>query len=133
MMTAEADHRSTMTRVLDWWIATRERWARMAELNALPHDELERVAADFGVSTAELLEASSRPDGTEGLLERRLAALDLTQEEIWKLSPMLLRDLQRTCSGCAERRRCKEDMEESALAPGWESYCPNAGTLRTLT
>jgi len=24
-------------------------------------------------------------------------------------------------------------MAISALEPGWESYCPNSGTLRTLT
>lgn len=124
---------SPISRVLDWWIATRDRWARMAELNALPPDELARVASDFGVSTSELLEASARPDGTQDLLERRLAVLDLDPEEIWKLSPMLLRDLQRTCGSCAERQRCKDDMEISPLAPGWESYCPNSGTLRTLS
>ncbi len=123
---------SPISRVLDWWIATRDRWARMAELNTLPPDELARVAADFGVSTSELLEASARPDGAQGLLERRLAALKLDPEEIWKLSPMLLRDLQRTCGNCTERQRCKDDMEISPLAPGWESYCPNSGTLRTL-
>lgn len=125
-------HPSTMSRVLDWWIATRDRWARMAELHALPPEELQRVASDFGVSTSELLEASGRSDRTQGLLEKRLAALNLDPEEIWKLSPMLLRDLQRTCSSCSERQRCTDDMELSALAPGWESYCPNSGTLRTL-
>lgn len=127
------DRRSTMCRVLDWWNATRDRWAGMAQLRAMPADELERVAADFGMSSAELLEASERPGGTLELLERRLAGLHLDPEEIWKLSPMLLRDLQRTCSKCSERSRCRSDMAVSPLAPGWESYCPNSGTLRTLS
>lgn len=127
------EHRSPVSRVLDWWLATRDRWARMAELRSLPSCELERVAADFGVSSAELIEASARPDATHELLDRRLAALGLSDEEIWKLSPLLLRDLQSTCSRCPDRKRCADDMEISPLAPGWESYCPNAGTLRTLT
>lgn len=129
----EHPHRSPMNRVLDWWLATRDRWARMAELRDLPAGELDRVAADFGVSRAELVDAAQRPDGTQVLLDRRLAALGLTHDEIWRLSPMLLRDLQRTCSRCPEQQRCAEDMAISPLAPGWESYCPNSGTLRTLT
>lgn len=127
------EHPSAIARVLGWWSSTRERWARLAELQELSSDELGRVAADFGVSPAELLEVSSRHDYTPELLERRLAALNLDPEEIRLLSPLLLRDLQRTCATCAERQRCKDDMNESPLAAGWESYCPNSGTLRTLT
>src|SRR5262245_51738162 len=126
--------RSAVRLVFDWWIATTTRWAREAELRALPPEELHRVAADFGVSTSELLEASARPQGSHELLDRRLVALDLTPDAIWEISPAVLRDLQRTCSACPERERCKDDMDEiSPLAPGWESYCPNSGTLRTLT
>ena len=131
--TDESDGRSALGRTLDWWHETRERWAQLAELRDLPPAELERVAADVGVSAAELMELSTRPEGTQGLLERRLAALHLDPEEIRKLSPMLLRDLQRTCGGCTERQRCRDDMAVSPLAPGWESYCPNSGTLRTLS
>src|SRR5262249_14793513 len=116
-----------------WWITRTAQWGRAAELRTLPPGELDRIAADLGVSTAELLEASERPHGTHELLDRRLAALGLAPDDIWKLSPAVLRDVQRTCCACPERERCKDDMEISALAPGWESYCPNSGTLRTLT
>ncbi len=127
-----APGRLTVSGVREWWIATRGHWARMAELRELPPGELERVAADFGVSSAELLDASRRNDSTPGLLERRLAALELDPEEIWKLSPVLLRNLQRTCSTCPERRRCKDDMATSPLVSGWDSYCPNADSLLPL-
>lgn len=135
-MTNTANHNeqhSMFSRVLDWWSSTRDRWAHMAELQRLPHDELERVACDFGVTPSELLAAAGQPDMTHELLDRRLAALGLSEQEIWRLSPMLLRDLQRTCAGCPDRQQCKDDMKISPLEPGWESYCPNSGTLRTLT
>ena len=125
--------RSAIGRALDWWHEARERWARLDELRNLQPEQLELMAADVGVSPAELLEFAARANGTQGLLERRLAALQLDPEEIRKLSPMLLRDLQRTCSRCSEQQRCKDDMALSPLAPGWDSYCPNAGTLRTLS
>lgn len=129
----DREHRSPLSRVLDWWHETRERWARLAELRNLPPDELGRVASDLGVSSAELLEASSRPDLTPDLLGRRLAALGLDPDEIFRISPVLLRELERTCYRCEDRERCRDDMAVSPLMPGWESYCPNSGTLRTLT
>ena len=131
--THESDSRSILGQVLNWWSEARERWARLAELRTLPAEELGRIAADVGLSTAELLDVSAQPAGTLELLERRLAALHLDAEEIRQLSPLLLRDLQRTCAMCTEQQRCKDDMAISPLAPGWESYCPNSGTLRTLT
>lgn len=129
----EIHSHSILDQVLDWWLSTRDRWARMAELQMLPPGELERVASDFGVSSTELLSAASRPDGDHQLLDLRLAALGLEPSQIEKLSPLLLRDLRRTCASCPEQQQCKDDMALSPLAPGWESYCPNSGTLRTLT
>lgn len=123
---------SPVARLIGWWSATREQWARMAELRDLPPGELERVACDVGVSANDLLEVATHPEGTMGLLEKRLAALDFAPEEIRELSPMLLRDLQRTCTMCQSKKRCIDDMEHSPLEPGWESYCLNSDTLRTI-
>lgn len=30
------------------------------------------------------------------------------------------------------KQRCLDDMMEGVNPPGWESYCPNSGTIRTL-
>src|SRR5687768_4150535 len=72
-------------------------------------------------------------DNWQALLERRLASLHLNPEEIRKISPLLLADLQRTCAHCSDKKRCLHDFKVSANPEGWESYCPNAGTLKTLT
>lgn len=66
------------------------------------------------------------------LLGRKLAALGLKAEEIEALSPAVLEDLKRNCRACPDRQRCIDDMAVDPLAPGWESYCPNSGTLSTL-
>ena len=115
-----------------WWHEARDRWRRMGELSQMEPHELNRLAGELGMTSEELYRTAQMPAGQTLLLERRLAALDLTPEGIRALSPLLLADLQRTCSACAEKSRCAADMEESALAAGWESYCPNAGTLATL-
>lgn len=72
------------------------------------------------------------PDGLPVLLERKLAALGLSPKDIETWSPALLDDLKRNCRDCPDRQRCMDDMAIDPLAPGWESYCPNSGTLASL-
>ena len=124
---------TVLGRALDWWGHSRARWARLNEIDYLSPDEIAWLAEDVGLGRDEFVRVVHKPDGTAGLLARRLAALGLDADEILKLSPQLLGDLQRTCAGCPEKGRCADDMSDDPTAPGWESYCANAGTLRTLT
>ena len=119
--------------MLDWWGNSRIRWARLQEIDLLSPDEIAWMAQDIGLAIDEFLRVVRQPSGVPGLLERRLAALELHPEDIRKLSPLLLADLQRTCACCSEKNRCADDMAEDPNLAGWESYCPNSGTLRTLT
>ncbi len=70
--------------------------------------------------------------GTPVLLEWRLTALRLNPRDIGFAYPEVLADLQTTCASCSVKRRCLDDMMDSINPPGWESYCPNSGTIRTL-
>jgi hypothetical protein len=122
-----------LARALDWWHNARARWQRLGELNRLSGDDIDRLAQDVGLNSSEFLRMAVKPDGTKLLIERRLAALHLDPEDIRKLSPLLLRDLMVTCARCSEKDRCAADMALDPNPEGWESYCPNSGTLRTLT
>ena len=124
---------SVLGRVRDWWSQSRARWARLNEIDGLSPEEIAWMAEDIGLAHDEFLHALRQPGGPAGLLDRRLAALGLDPEEIRKLSPELLGELQRTCASCSEKKRCADDMAENPNPAGWESYCPNSGTLRTLT
>jgi uncharacterized protein YjiS (DUF1127 family) len=124
---------SPLVRLMDWWHEARQRWARLHELDQLDAGELSHLAEDVGVSPDDLVRLARQPDAPALLIEKRLAMLSLDPEEIRKLSPLLLRDLYRTCALCSEKARCADDMAEAPLDPGWKSYCPNSGTLRTLT
>ena len=126
-------HPSVLGRVLDWWGNSRVRWARLQEIDLLNPDEIAWMAEDIGLASDEFLHVVRQPSGIAGLLERRLAALELDPEDIRKLSPLLLLDLQWTCACCTEKKRCAGDFAEDPNPPDWESYCPNADRLRTLT
>lgn len=128
---------STSSQVLqsaiDWWNGVRPLWSRVEDVDRLKPEEVERLASEIGVTREEFLGLICRPGGSVDLLHRRLAGLGLDVEEIARISPLLLADLERTCAACADRGRCVADMAEGGPLPdGWESYCPNAGTLKTL-
>ncbi len=126
-------HSSVAVRLFEWWHEARDRWARLHDIDRWGADEIAQVADDVGLPDVELLRVAREANGTPELLARRLRALNLDPEEIRALSPLLLADLKRTCANCTEKQRCADDMAENPNPPGWESYCPNAGTLRTLT
>lgn len=117
---------------LTWWNSVRDRWQRIHELDDLSPDEVDRLAAEVGLDADHLKRVVQEPDGVPVLLGRRLIALDLDVSEIRALAPLLMRDLERTCSTCGDKKRCSRDFDAADRPADWERYCPNAATLRSL-
>ena len=122
----------TVKAALAWWHGVRERWQMMGELDALNSEEVERLAHEVGLHPEDLRRIAREPDGVPVLLGRRLTALNLDPSEIRALAPHLMRDLERTCATCGDKKRCRRDFDAAMSPSGWESYCPNAGTLRAI-
>jgi len=111
----------------DWIAALRN----AVELDRIDPHELDRLAADAGVSTAELRSLSAAWPNSAALLDRRLAQLGLT--EAAHADRAVYRDMQRVCSRCRAKGRCEYDIDTDPGNAIWEHYCPNVGTLRGLT
>ncbi len=124
--------RSVVAHALAWWRDARRRWNNLHQLSMLPDHEVSRIAGEVGMNAGDFMRVAEMPDGAAQLLDRRLAALKLQPDEIREISGLLLADLQRTCSMCADKARCADDMAVDPLAAGWQSYCPNAGNFETL-
>ena len=101
-----------------------------SELDRFERNELNRIAADAGISVAELRDLSRKTPGSAALLDRRLAVLGLT--ETANVQPAVLRDLQRVCTQCKSKGRCSHDLDRDPSDPVWKWYCPNAETLLSL-
>jgi hypothetical protein len=125
-------HSAVLLHAVEWWREARVRWRRLRELHQMSHEEIERIAHELGMSPVDFLRVACEPDNMPMLLERRLAALRLSAWEIHAVSPLLVADLKRNCSDCSESQRCEADMRVDPLIEGWESYCPNSDTLKTL-
>lgn len=72
------------------------------------------------------------PSRTPTLLQWRLTALGLNPVDLAQCCPDILQNLKTTCAQCTDKQRCLDDMMDYVNPPGWESYCPNSSTLRTL-
>ena len=90
------------------------------------------MARDLSISVPELRKLASLGPQSADLLLRRMAALDLDNKEVSEIAPQTLREMQRTCALCSNKRLCARDLARDADGPAWENYCPNAATLKVL-
>jgi len=129
-----------MSRASNAFAKLRNRWARalsthraLAELAACPPQELDRIAADIGLSPGELRRSTSCHLGPSELMPRRLRALGLDPEFVRHAEPELFRDLGRVCANCTAWRRCKRDLARGDVQAGMSAYCLNSATIDLLT
>jgi len=93
--------------------------------------EADNIARDVGLSTGDLYAVARAPADAADQLQARLQALHLDQAALQRNEP-IIRDLERTCTVCGEKRRCERDLAQHRDDPVWQSYCPNAPTLQAL-
>jgi hypothetical protein len=43
-----------------------------------------------------------------------------------------MRDLQRVCSICDNKRACEHDLDRNPGSPAWRDYCANADTFAAV-
>ena len=99
--------------------------------NCTPHD-IERMAADVGLTVSDL-RSLERTAHEPLLLPRMLVALNINPSVVAQSDPAAFRDLQRVCSLCDSKRRCRNELAAGDAASTYEGYCPNAVTLKALT
>ncbi|HEY5829065.1 MAG: hypothetical protein ACAH24_12495 [Hyphomicrobiaceae bacterium] len=114
-----------LARLRDWWQAR-------DELGGLDRHELERLAGEFGMSARDLEDLAAHGPGAADLLYERMHALGITRDDAERLARGLMRDLERTCSCCADKGVCRKDLAAHPEDPAWKTYCPNAISLESV-
>jgi hypothetical protein len=115
--------------VADWWREREMGRARQAEFDSCDSYDRARIAGDMGLPVNELHQLSSyRADSAEALTSR-MAALHIQPKAV---DGWVMRDLERLCTTCTCKSRCKKDLLREPNDPVWKDYCPNVGTLQSL-
>jgi hypothetical protein len=132
MMAHVYERHTILGRVGGWWKKWWERAATLAELEACGCAEMERIARDTGVGAGDLRVLAGKWPDSADLVGRRLTALGIDATEVGRSTPEVMRDLQRVCSVCADKRVCEHDLDRGPAHSGWLDYCPNVETLHAV-
>ena len=131
MSAMSAEGKPGSLRTIWRWLRARPNTAA-CDLAAVGDREVEQIAKDLGVSSADLYSLARSDADSVDLLRTHMTALDLDCQEVARLVPETLHDLQRVCTLCSHRKRCARDLARAASDPRWKDYCPNVSTLAAL-
>ena len=125
-------HESFVSLLAQRWHAWRERRDSLAALESCGRGEVARIAHDLSLSTNELRSLAGKGPDSADLLYRRMDELGLDRDSISHGDPRALWDMQKACSLCDNKGRCRHDFARGAGASAWHPYCPNDDTLTAL-
>lgn len=95
-------------------------------------DEAARIARDLKLQPKELAMLAKKGPHAADLVCKMLAALGIDANDLEHDDPATMRDLQRLCAMCADKRQCQYDLANGITARNFRDYCPNAYTLDAL-
>ena len=111
------------------WLEHRREIAELCTCDAIGR---EKIAIDLGVSPGELDRLVQRGPHAADELPQMMAALGLDAKAIARAQPLVMRDLERVCALCEQKKQCGRDLAAGTAAQHYKEYCVNAAALATL-
>jgi uncharacterized protein YjiS (DUF1127 family) len=112
----------------DWLKHRRE----LHELRQMDRSEFDRIAGDLRVAPDDLEELVRRGPHAADELAKMLRALGINEASLARTQPLVLRDIERVCAMCNQKRECDRDLAAGTAAQHYEEYCLNAPTIDRL-
>jgi hypothetical protein len=119
-----------LTHTFSEWLNHQREVSEMRQLGAA---EFNRVAADLQLSPADLTELVNQGPHAADELPKLLAALGIKAEDLARIEPVVLHDMERVCAMCSHKRECDHDLAAGTSAEHYQEYCLNAPTIEDLT
>ena len=95
-------------------------------------DEMERIARDLRIHRSELVTMAKKGPHAADLVKKLLVALGIDPHSLEHDDPLTMRDLQRMCTTCTDKKQCQFDLTNGIIGDNFRDYCPNAFTLDAL-
>ena len=112
----------------DWLKHRRE----LSEMRQMDRFDFDRIASDLRVSPGDLDTLVRRGPHAADELPKLLKALGIDQADLARTQPLVLRDMERVCALCHQKRQCDRDLAAGTSAGHYEGYCLNAPTIDGL-
>jgi uncharacterized protein YjiS (DUF1127 family) len=116
--------------VISSWRNWREGRKQRGEMAGLTQEDLVEIAADCGVTPAQLIDAVRSGPHAADELAQLLRALEIDPDVVRHSN--YFNDMQRVCSECGAKKRCRLSLASGIASLNYETYCPNAETLHDL-
>ena len=112
----------------DWLKHRRE----LNEMRQLDRVDFDRIASDLRVSPGDLDELVRQGPHAADEMPRMLEALGIDIDDIASAQPLLLRDMERVCALCQDKRQCVHDLAAGTACEHYREYCLNRVTIDQL-
>ena len=104
----------------------------LSEIRQMDTTQFDKIASDLRVSPSELDELVRQGPHAADELPKLLKVLGIDEADLARTEPMVLRDMERVCAMCANKRQCDRDLADGTSAEHYEGYCLNAPTIDSL-
>jgi hypothetical protein len=104
----------------------------LSEIRQLDRSEFDRIAGDLRVSPGDLEALVQQGPHAADELPKLLKALGIDQADLARTEPLVLRDMERVCALCHQKRQCDRDLAAGTSTEHYEGYCLNAPTINNL-
>lgn len=118
-----------LTHTFSEWLNHQRELNEMRQLSAA---EFDRVAADLQLSPADLNELVNQGPHAADELPKLLATLGVKADDLARIEPVVLHDMERVCAMCSHKRECDHDLAAGTSAEHYQEYCLNAPTIEEL-
>jgi hypothetical protein len=118
--------------IAGWVTHYRANAGRDSGLGMCSRDEVNAIAHDIGLSEGELRDLANRGPNAAVQLKQMLQGLGVDAKALSEHDPLVMRDLQRLCSTCGDKRRCNHELADGTAAAHFHEFCPNSFTLDAL-
>ena len=112
----------------DWLRHRRE----LSEIRLMDTVDFDRIANDLRVSPGVLDTLVRQGPHAADELPKMLKVLGIDEADLARTQPLVLRDMERVCALCANKRECDRDLAAGTAAEHYEGYCLNAPTIDSL-
>ena len=100
----------------DWLKHRRE----LSEMHQLTVTDFCRIANDLRLSPADLEELVRHGPHAADELPRLLEALGISAQDVARVEPMVVQDMERVCALCESKRECDRDLASGASAEHYQ-------------
>ena len=95
-------------------------------------EEVANTARELGLSSRDLYRMARKGPNAADLLQKMLLALGVSPQKLALEDPLIMRDLQRLCIMCGQKKQCKHELAAGTAGKNFRDFCPNAFTLEAL-